>query len=245
MSEVLYTAQVPSGLAASPVVTLVPATAEATPAVRKLRERFPQAIQEVSEFRGDYTVTIRPQDRLPRVSFLRDGPATVYHLYSMAHNERLRLRVPLAGGDNPSVPSLTAVWPAANLCEREVYDLMGIRFEGHPDMRRLLLPFDWPNHPLRKDVPRGGEEVPYSMTWEDEEFASFGKQILESKSYPWAPPKQADANQHMLVNMGPQHPATHGVLRLLVELDGERIVAIYPDIGYLHSGFERQGESIR
>jgi NADH-quinone oxidoreductase subunit C/D len=272
MSEVMYTAQVPSGMAASPVVTLVPATAEATPAIRKLRERFPQAIQEVSEFRGDYTVSIRPQDLLPLATFLRDDPdlcfnhmadltsidrsqypgmagaarfATIYHLYSMAHDQRLRLRVPLAGGDNPVVPSLIGVWPAANWYEREVYDMMGIRFEGHPDLRRLLLPFDWPNHPLRKDVPLGGEEVPYSMTWEDEEFASFGKQILESKSYPWAPPKQADTNQHMLVNMGPQHPATHGVLRLLIELDGERIVAIYPDLGYLHSGFEKQGESVR
>ena len=107
--------------------------------MRKLRERFPQAIQEVSEFRGDYTVTIRPQDLVPVATFLRDDPelrfnhmadltsldrsrypgladaprfATVYHLYSMANNQRLRLKVPLAGGDNPSVPSLTGVWPA-------------------------------------------------------------------------------------------------------------------------------------
>ena len=94
-------------------------------------------------------------------------------------------------------------------------------------------------------MPRGGETVPFSMTWEDEEFESFGKQILEAKAVPRVPPKQADANQHMILNMGPQHPATHGVLRLIVELDGERVVAVYPDLGYLHSGFEKQGESIR
>ena len=83
------------------------------------------------------------------------------------------------------------------------------------------------------------------MTWEDEEFESFGKQILEAKSAPPVPPKQADTNKHMILNMGPQHPSTHGVLRVIVELDGETVVAAYPDIGYLHSGFEKQGETIR
>ena len=122
---------------------------------------------------------------------------------------------------------------------------MGVKFDGHPDLRRILLPNNWPNHPLRKDVPRGGEPVPFSMTWEDEEFASFGKQIIEAKAVPQVPPKQADANKHMILNMGPQHPATHGVLRVIVELDGETVVAAYPDIGYLHSGFEKQGETIR
>ncbi|MGC8779610.1 MAG: NADH dehydrogenase (quinone) subunit D [Anaerolineae bacterium] len=83
------------------------------------------------------------------------------------------------------------------------------------------------------------------MTWDDEEFKSFGKQIIEPKATPTVPPKQADANRHMILNMGPQHPSTHGVLRVIVELDGERVVAAYPDIGYLHSGFEKQAESIR
>ena len=143
------------------------------------------------------------------------------------------------------MPSVTGLWAGANWPEREVYDLMGIKFDGHPDLRRILMPDNWPNHPLRKDVPRGGEPVPFSMTWEDEEFQSFGKQILEAKSVPQVPPKQADANKHMILNMGPQHPATHGVLRVVVELDGESVVAAYPDLGYLHSGFEKQGETIR
>jgi NADH-quinone oxidoreductase subunit C/D len=273
MSEVLFTARVPSGRANSPVQTVVPPDAAAAPAVMAVRARFPQAVLETTEFRGEYTLTIQPQDLLAVAAFLRDDPAltfnhlanvssqdrlkypdlpadaprfaTVYHLYAMAHNQRIALKVPLGGGDSPVVPSITRLWPGANWQEREVYDLMGIRFEGHPDLRRILLPYDWPNHPLRKDVPRGGENVPYSMTWEDEEYQSFGKQILEAKSVPWAPPKQADANRHMIINMGPQHPATHGVLRLIVELNGERIVAVYPDLGYLHSGFEKQGENIR
>ena len=145
----------------------------------------------------------------------------------------------------PVVASLTPLWPGADWPEREVYDLMGIRFEGHPDLRRIMMPHDWPNHPLRKDIPRGGETVPFSMTWEDEEFESFGQQIIEARAVPQVPPKQADGNRHMILNMGPHHPATHGVLRVVAELDGETVVAAYPDLGYLHSGFEKQGETIR
>ena len=180
MSEVMFTARVPSGRAKSPVLTVVPPETEASPAVQKLREHFPDAVQEVTEFRGDYTVTIRSQDLVRMATFLRDDPelrfqhladlssqdrlrfpgqgnsprfASVYHLYSLANDERLRLKVPAPGGDNPVVPTLTGIWPGANWHEREVYDLMGIRFEGHPDMRRILMPPEWPNHPLRKDVP--------------------------------------------------------------------------------------------
>ncbi|OIO94140.1 MAG: hypothetical protein AUK03_07155 [Anaerolineae bacterium CG2_30_64_16] len=241
-------------------------------AVEKLKARFPGAVQQVSEFRGETTLTVRPQDLVAVATFLRDDPelrfdhlanltavdrskypgvngaarfATVYHLLATRNGQRFQLTVPAPGGDSPVVPTLTGLWPGTNWFEREIYDLMGIRFEGHPDLRRIMLPSNWPNHPLRKDVPRGGERVPFSMTWEDEEFSTFGQQIVEAKSVPQAPPKQADAHRHMILNMGPQHPATHGVLRLIVELAGERVVAVYPDLGYLHSGFEKQAESIR
>ena len=229
-------------------------------------------MQAVYEFRGETTVTIRPQDLVAVARFLRDDPdlrfdhlsnltavdwskypgyaakerfTTVYQLLATRSGQRLTLKVPAPGGDSPAMPTLTGLWAGANWPEREVYDLMGVKFDGHPDLRRILLPLNWPNHPLRKDIPRGGETVPFSMTWEDEEFQSFGKQIVEAKAVPQVPPKQADANKHMILNMGPQHPATHGVLRVVVELDGERVVAAYPDLGYLHSGFEKQGESIR
>ncbi len=235
--------------------------------------RFPHAVHEPVKLLDEATLTVPAGELIPLLTFLRDAPElrfnhladvtsvdmsrypgragnaarfmTLYQLFSTETGKRLRIKVPAPGGDRPSVPTVTGLWPGANWFEREIYDLMGIRFEGHPDLRRLLLPQDWPNHPLRKDVPRGGEDVPFSMTWEDEEFESFGKQIIEAPSVRQAPPKQADANRHMILNMGPQHPATHGVLRLIVELDGERIVAVYPDIGYLHSGFEKQGETIR
>jgi NADH-quinone oxidoreductase subunit C/D len=242
---------------------------QTNPTVEKLQAQFSGAVQAVSEFRGESTVTVRSEQLLAVARALRDDLGfdhlanltavdwsqypgytskdrftTVYHLVSTASSDRITLKVPTAG-DSPAAPTLTGLWPGANWPEREVYDLMGVKFDGHPDLRRILLPNDWPNHPLRKDVPRGGEPVPFSMTWEDEEYASFGTQIIEAKAVPQVPPKQADANKHMILNMGPQHPATHGVLRVILELDGETVVAAYPDIGYLHSGFEKQGESIR
>ncbi len=241
-------------------------------AVEKLQAQFPAAVQAVKEFRGETTVTVRAQDLVSVARFLRDDPEVkfdhlanltstdwskypgyaakerftgIYNLLATSTGQRLTLKVPAPGGDSPVLPSLTGLWQGADWPEREVYDLMGIKFDGHPDLRRILMPHNWPNHPLRKDQPIGGEPVPFSMTWEDEEFASFGQQIIEAKAVPQAPPKQADANKHMILNMGPHHPATHGVLRIVAELDGETVVAAYPDIGYLHSGFEKQGEAIR
>lgn len=169
----------------------------------------------------------------------------IYQLRSIANSGALlQLTVPLPGDDQPVAPSVTGLWPTADWHEREAYDLFGVRYEGHPDLRRILMPDDWPNHPLRKDQPLAGERVPFSMTWEDEEFTHLGKQIMKAEQKPEPMPGRMDS-KHMVVNMGPQHPATHGVLRLIVELDGERIIAVQPDIGYLHSGFEKQGENIR
>jgi NADH-quinone oxidoreductase subunit C len=84
-----------------------------------------------------------------------------YQLYSLESGARLRLRV-WAGAENPEVDSVTSVWPTANWHEREVYDLMGVRFRGHPDLARIMMPDDWDGHPLRKDYPLGGEEVTFS-----------------------------------------------------------------------------------
>ena len=169
----------------------------------------------------------------------------IYQLRSIFYQGALlQLKVPLPGGDSPAVSSVTGLWSTANWHEREAFDLFGVRYEGHPDLRRILMPEDWPTHPLRKDQPLGGECVPFTATWEDEEYRNLGKQIMKAEQFAEAAPSRMD-KRHMIVNMGPQHPATHGVLRLIVEMDGERIIAIQPDIGYLHSGFEKQGENIR
>lgn len=90
----------------------------------------------------------------------------IYQLYSLTRNLRLGLRVPV-NGDQPSLPSITSVYPNANWHEREIWDMFGIRFEGHPDLRRILMPYDWEGHPLRKDYPLGYEEVQFSFNYDE------------------------------------------------------------------------------
>ena len=174
---------------------------------------------------------------------------TVYQFRSYSRNRHLTLVTDCGEGDGsngvmPHVDSLTGIYRGAEWPEREVYDLMGIRFDGHPDPRRILMPKNWPNHPLQKQTPLGGEEVPFTFTWDDPEFETHGTQIMPAESAaPDLPPGMSREN--MVINMGPHHPSTHGVLRLVVELDGERVVSIDPDVGFLHSGFEKTGENKR
>lgn len=150
---------------------------ENNPLLKRLREISAASVEAAQTFRGELTVQIaRPQLRAvcellrdePELSFkfLADLTAVdhypgeprfevVYHLLSLDHAQRLRLKVRLSG-DDPKVDSLVPVWPAANAFEREVFDLFGIHFEGHPFLRRILLPEDWEGHPLRKDYPVQG-----------------------------------------------------------------------------------------
>lgn len=179
--------------------------------------------------------------------------AANYELYSIPHNKFLRLLVeapePAEGygqnGSLPVLPSVTDVWPTANWLERETYDLMGIEFSRHPWLRRIMMPDNWVGHPLRKDYPLGGEPVYFSHDQENPRFAHLGKQIMVGPSFLTEIPPDMDPDEHMVINMGPQHPATHGVLRLAVELDGEFVLKVMPELGYLHSGFEKTGENKR
>ncbi len=169
-----------------------------------------------------------------------DGEFTlVYHLLSYKSNSDLRLKVALK---EPAleVPTLTGVWPAANWYEREIYDMFGIRFSGHPDLRRILMPSYWEGHPLCKDHPaRATEMEPYELPdekWEEEE-----KQ-LQFEPHKWGLTANHEGNEFMFLNLGPQHPGTHGLLRLALQLDGEDVVDIVPDIGFHHRGAEKMGE---
>jgi len=172
---------------------------------------------------------------------------TVYQLRSYSRKKHLTIVCSLdnpTGNNDPIVPTLANLYEGANWPEREVWDLMGVRFDGHPDHRRILMPENWPYHPLRKNIPQGGEEVPFSLTFDDPQFATLGKQILPSESAePAVPP--GFSRQNMIINMGPHHPSTHGVLRLVVELDGEDVLDVDSDLGFLHSGFEKTGENKR
>jgi NADH-quinone oxidoreductase subunit C len=150
-------------------------TEEKSAVVRKLKERDAQAVAEVIEFRGETTVVIPPEHLRGAAEFLAAdlgftflSDITVvdrfpleprfelnYHLLALARQERLRLKMRVSGKD-PVVPSVIPIWPGANWHEREAYDLMGIRFDGHPELTRILMPDDWEGHPLRKDYPVEG-----------------------------------------------------------------------------------------
>jgi NADH-quinone oxidoreductase subunit C len=144
----------------------------------------------VRVFRDETTIIFATQDIVSVARYLRDPPGLLYnylsdissvdyyqdynrpgrfgvcyHLYSMLYNRRIRLKV-YVQEDELLVPTLTVLWPAANWLEREIYDMMGIEFEGHPDLRRLLMPDDWNGHPARRDFPLGYETVMFSFNYD-------------------------------------------------------------------------------
>ena len=179
-----------------------------------------------------------------RVRVNRDGqPASdvtvVYHLLSFERNEYIRLKVALHG-NQLSLPSITAIWPAANWYEREVWDMFGVRFEGHPHLERILMPKTWVGHPLRKDHPaRATEMGPFQLPEEKEERE---QEALRFHPEAWGMERSRDGADFIFLNVGPQHPGTHGVLRIVLQLDGEEIVDAVPDIGFHHRGAEKMGE---
>lgn len=163
----------------------------------------------------------------------------VYHLFSFERNAFLRLKVALRG-EFPSTPSVTHIWPSANWYEREVFDMFGIRFDGHPLLRRILMPTTWEGHPLRKEHPaRATEMGPFRLFPEKEDRE---QEALQFDPEEWGLQRQSDDSDFMFLNIGPQHPGTHGVLRIILQLSGEDIVDAVPDIGFHHRGAEKMGE---
>ena len=157
----------------------------------------------------------------------------VYQLLSFEPAGRVRLKVPLSGSD-PEAASITDLWPAANWYEREVFDLFGIRFAGHPNLQRLLLPQDWEGHPLRKSHPGRATEMP-PYTRED----AVRRQPRDAGTYLQLP---AGGEHEFLLNVGPHHVSTHGLLRFIVSLRGEDITGLDLDIGYHHRAAEKIAE---
>jgi NADH-quinone oxidoreductase subunit C/D len=163
----------------------------------------------------------------------------VYHLLSFDRNEDIRIKTALKG-DAPSADTITGIWPSANWYEREVWDLFGIRFSGHPHLSRILMPPTWEGHPLRKDHPaRATEMGPFSMP---EEKMTEEQKALRFRPEDWGIRRKHDSTDFMFLNLGPHHPGTHGLLRIILELDGEEIADAVIDIGYHHRGAEKMGE---
>jgi len=149
--------------------------------VAKLKSAFAASVLEVKEHRGEVTVTVKKEDIVAICQFLKDEAGynflcdlcgvdylgqqprfmVVYNLYNIATKERLRVKVPVSEED-AKVDTVSTVWSTANWPERECWDLMGISFNNHPDLRRILMPADWVGHPLRKDYPlQGPDREPY------------------------------------------------------------------------------------
>ncbi|HEY3403201.1 MAG TPA: NADH-quinone oxidoreductase subunit C/D [Ohtaekwangia sp.] len=163
----------------------------------------------------------------------------VYHLLSFERNSFLRLKIALKG-DFPTVPSITKLWANANWYEREVFDMFGIRFEGHPHLKRILMPQSWEGNPLRKEHPaRATEMGPFRLFDEKQDREQSN---LQFKPEEWGLQTQSEDSDFMFLNIGPQHPGTHGVLRIILQLDGEDIVDAVPDIGFHHRGAEKMAE---
>jgi NADH-quinone oxidoreductase subunit C/D len=255
------------------------ATTTVTRDIGRLQEAVPGAIVS-AEPSG---LVIAP-DRLVEVgSFLRDDPAllydylsmvtsvdypdrfeVVYYLYSMVrHAGPIVLKVQADKAD-PLVPSLVPVWAGADLQEREVYDMMGIRFSGHPNLKRLLMWDGFAGFPLRKDYREPFFEEPakpFASRWPEGNYVRAEERVPyhDNVQYPagfdpqsYTPPPDVPAvpssaieglkTQPLVVNLGPQHPSTHGVFRMRAVLDGERVLALEPIIGYMHRNHEKIGE---
>ncbi|MFH1143709.1 MAG: NADH-quinone oxidoreductase subunit C/D [Candidatus Eisenbacteria bacterium] len=163
----------------------------------------------------------------------------VYQLFSFERNAWLRLKTALRGRQ-PHVPSATSVWSTAGWYEREAWDMFGITFDGHPDLRRILLPPTWVGHPLRKEHPaRATEMGPYVLPPEKVDAEQAALQFRPEEA---GMVREHEGSDYMFLNLGPQHPGTHGPFRIALQLDGEEIVAAVPDIGFHHRGAEKMGE---
>src|SRR5208283_1217543 len=163
----------------------------------------------------------------------------VYHLLSYQNNSDIRIKVALEGAVL-TAPTVTDIWPSANWYEREVWDMFGIGFERHPHLKRILMPSTWQGHPLRKEHPtRATEMGPFRLSDIKDEAE---ERALQFQPEEWGMKAHGEDTDFMFLNLGPQHPGTHGLLRIMLELDGEEIIGSVLDIGYHHRGAEKMGE---
>ncbi len=181
--------------------TAAPLPTGSTGDTERIVERFGDAILAAGEHNGQQVVYVKPEQLLEVADFVKTDQHlayealidvscvdrsklpiardearfhTVYQLRSYLRKKQLTIVCPLENSEHPVVHSLVPVFEGATWPEREVLDLMGITFDGHPDPRRILMPEHWPNHPLRKEIPLGGEEVPFTLTWDDPQFSNAG-----------------------------------------------------------------------
>lgn len=223
------------------------------------------ATQLRDELGYDYLSSVTGVDYLPE-----EKMEVVYHAYRTQGGPAFVFKAQVPRGD-PVVPSLVGVWLGADFQEREAWDLLGIRFTGHPNLRRILMWEGFEGHPLRKDWREAYYEedakpfenrFPEGGVYRIEDKISFGKNVKYPSEFSpegWIPEGDeglyagvgqisTDGNggtlktDQLVVNLGPQHPSTHGVFRMVVTLDGETVIDLQPVMGYLHRNHEQIGE---
>lgn len=201
-------------------------------------DNFSSEMQKLrNEKHFDYLITIVGED------FGEEGLGCIYILENSETHERTSVKqIAKQIDDSHVIPTVVKLWKGAELLEREVYDFLGIKFLGHPDMRRLFLRCDFNGHPLRKDFDMSPENNQFPQTDEPEEFETTEWNLNKDGELVATKHRLVD-DDDFVVNIGPHHPSTHGVLRLQSVLDGEKIKKIYPHLGYIHRGIEKIDES--
>ena len=229
----------------------------------KIQEKIASFLPEAVFEEGQYlTVTVAPRKWHGLARFLHDDPelqfdylasligvdwgetlGVVYYLNSTKYNHWVIIKTETSDRENPLLYSVSDVWESANLNEREVYDFYGIRFINHPDMRRLFLREDWVGYPFRKDYDANPDINPIPVSNEE---ANDKTVVLEETEEGTIVEKEKILfeKDEYVVNIGPQHPATHGVLRFKTSLNGENIKKIDVHCGYVHRGIEKLWESM-
>jgi NADH-quinone oxidoreductase subunit C/D len=209
------------------------------------REQLPAALQYLKRevdrpFTMLYDLTaIDERHRQRRIDQPTSDFTLVYHLLSCERNEDVRLKVAL-DADDCAVDSTTTHFAGADWYERELWDMFGVEVRQHPHLRRILMPETWAGHPLRKDHPaRATELEPYELPDEQQEREEAA---LHFEPERWGLQRRHGETEFLFLNVGPQHPGTHGVLRVVLQLDGETIVDAVPEIGFHHRGAEKMAE---
>ncbi len=194
-------------------------------------------LRDSEELKMDYLVTIVGMD-------WKESLGCIYYLMSSAYDQIVGVKV-IARGDReqPLIQSVADVWKVATLYEREVYDFFGIIFLDNPDMRRLFLNIDWVGYPLRKDYDENPELNPVST--ENERQTDFTDVYTQAEDGSVVKKEvRVFEKEDFVVNIGPQHPATHGVLRFRTAVDGETVKKIDVYMGYIHRGVEKLCENL-
>jgi len=225
--------------------------------VEQLQQRFGEAILRAESRHGDEAVWVRPADLLPVLQHLQqhegcellgdvvavDYPDRArrfevnYYVRSVTRPRRIFVKVEVEEGE--ALPSAAHLWRSADWHEREVYDLFGIPFTGHPNLKRILCHHQFEGHALRKDYPL---ELGQECTEPEKLFTDHEIAVAAQRASRFADGDDAPPTDLLAVNIGPSHPATHGCLRIECLLDGEIIVAARSEIGYLHRCFEKEAE---